>query len=177
MFDFVKNILRERYLRKAASKASTGLSPLSAVKSAIVLIDAEEPEYDACKEAVAAYFKGLNIKVDFFFLDFSKKNEDERQITSLNTTILRKDVNWYGRPSREKISMIAETGGDVFISLADNAEFPVECIAKCSVSKFKIGRIQTPHKTFDLVVEDPTHNQVSQQEAFSEIVKILETVR
>ena len=65
------------------------------------------------------------MKVNVYFLDLSKKGEDERQITSLNNTILRKDLNWYGRPSLEIIEMISSDGADILLSLVDNVDFPI----------------------------------------------------
>lgn len=173
MFDLVKNVFRKRYLRRWRSTVKTGLKPLGAVNSAIVFINAEDKESDACKEKVLAYFKSVGIKVDIFFFDFSKKSKEERQITSLNTTVLRKDLNWCGRPSRDKVSQMLQTKADLFISLIDNTDFPIEYMAECSTAVFKIGRRQLRGRTFDLVVEDSPTGSYSQSQAFGEITRYL----
>jgi hypothetical protein len=176
MFDFVKNIFRKRYLRRSASHTQTGLMPVSRMKSVSVFINAEDKESDDCKEKVLAYFKSRGIKVDIFFFDFSKKSKEERQITSLNTTTLRKDLNWCGKPSRDKASQMLQANADVFISLIDNTDFPIVYMAKCSPAKFKIGRRQIPGRTFDLVVENSPSGNYSQPEAFDEITRLLEKI-
>lgn len=44
-------------------------------------------------------------------------------------------------------------------------------------SRFKIGRKQLKDRTFDLVIEDSPSKCFSQEEAFSEITRYLETIR
>ena len=103
MLEFIKNIFRRRYLKRWGSASATGLMPLSRIHSAAILIDAEDKDCDDCKAAVLAYFRNKGIKANIFFFDFSKKSEEDLQITSLNNTILKKDLNWCGRPSRDKM--------------------------------------------------------------------------
>lgn len=176
MFDFIKNIFRKRYIRRWGSTVKTGLMPLSHLHSAVVFMNADDKNSDECKEKVLAYFKSKEIKADLFFFDLSKKSKDERQITSLNTTILRKDLNWCGRPSRDKLSQMMQINAELFISLLDNDDFPIEYMAKCSTSKFKIGRRQLCGRTFDLVIEDSPAGSYSQSEAFGEIIRYLESI-
>lgn len=176
MLDFIKNIFRKRYLRKAASHTATGLIPLSDIHSVTLIIDTEDNASDECKDKAVAYFKSRGIRTSVFFFDFSKKSEDERQTTSLNNTILRKDINWWGRPSAEKVSMLVQDNADMLISLIDNADFPIDCMAKCSVSRFKIGRKQLKGRTFDLVIEDSAGHSPSPLEAFNEIKRYLESI-
>ncbi len=177
MMGFIKNIFRKRFLRKVSSSNATGLLPLQDIHSAAIIIDTEEPASDECKENVQAWLKSNGIRSTFFFFDFSKGNEDERQTTSLNNTILRKDLNWFGRPAMEKLEMIAEDNSDVLISLVDNSEFPIECIGKYAPARFKIGRRQLPGRTFDLVVENPPTQSFTALEAFKEISRYLETIK
>lgn len=176
MLDFIKKIFRKRYLRKAASNTATGLIPLSDIHSVALILDAEDNGSDECKDKAVAYFRSRGIRTSIFFFDFSKKSEDERQTTSLNNTILRKDLNWWGRPSEEKISMLMQDNADMLISLVDNDDFPVDCMAKCSVSRFKIGRRQLRGRTFDLVIEDSAEHCPTPLEAFNEITRYLESI-
>ncbi len=177
MMGFIKNIFRKRFLRKVSSTKATGLLPLQDIHSAAIIIDTEEPASDECKENVQAWFKSNGIRSTFFFFDFSKGNEDERQTTSLNNTLLRKDLNWFGRPAKEKLEMIAQDNSDVLISLVDNSEFPIECIGKSAPAKFKIGRRQLTGRTFDLVVENSPTQSFTALEAFNEIARYLETIK
>lgn len=176
MFDCIKNVFRKRYLRRKKSNVETGFIPLSRINSSIVFIDSEDKHSDECKERVLAYFKSKGIKVDVFFFDFSKKSKDDRQITSLNTTVLRKDLNWCGRPSKDKTNQMLQTNADLFISLLDNADFPIAYMAKCSTARFKIGRRQLSGSTFDLVIEDSATGSYSHEEAFNAITRYLETI-
>ena len=186
MIDFIKNIFRRKFLRRYSSKQPTGLVPLSEIRSVSIVLDAQENGVDDCKEAALTYFKSKGMKVNVYFLDLSKKGEDERQITSLNNTILRKDLNWYGRPALEIIEMISSDGADVLLSLVDgadvllslvdNVDFPIAALAGCSGAVFKIGRVQLPGRTFDLVVEDSPSHEFSPSDAFKEITRYLETI-
>ena len=176
MIDFIKNIFRRKFLRRYSSKQPTGLVPLSDIRSVSIVLDAQENGVDDCKEAALTYFKSKGMKVNVYFLDLSKKGEDERQITSLNNTILRKDLNWYGRPALEIIEMISSDGADVLLSLVDNVDFPIAALAGCSGAVFKIGRVQLPGRTFDLVVEDSPSHELGPSDAFKEITRYLETI-
>ena len=91
--------------------------------------------------------------------------------------MLRKDLNWYGRPSQEKTRIMLEGEPDLFISLLPENTYPLEYMARCSRARFKVGRRQIPDGVFDLVVMDPADKALSQKEAFGEIVKLLETVK
>lgn len=177
MLSFIKDIFRRRYLKKSASATATALLPVQNITSVSVIIDTEDTGSDECKEKVVAYFKALGIRTSIYFFDFSKKGEDERQTTSLNNTILRSDLNWCGRPSAEKLSMLVQEDSDMLLSLVDNADFPIEYMAKCSPSRFKIGRRQLLGRTFDLVVEDSPSQAFSPLQAFSEITRYLDTIK
>ncbi|MGM9768624.1 MAG: DUF6913 domain-containing protein [Candidatus Cryptobacteroides sp.] len=177
MLEFIKNIFRKRHLRRWGSTTATGLVPLERIHTAAILINAEDNNSDLCKETVISYFRKKGIKPEVFFFDFSKKSDEELQITSLNRTILRKDLNWCGRPSKDKIMQFKQAGADLFISLIDNKSFPAEFMAVCSTAVFKIGRRQVWKNCFDLVIENPPSGSVSQVEAFKAIVNFLETIQ
>ena len=177
MLEFIKNIFRRKFIRKTAGKSTSGLLPLSAIRSATVIMDAEDTGCEACKSKVEAFCKSNGIKLTVWFFDFAGKGEDERQTTSLDRTLLKKDLNWWGRPSMETIKTFAAESPDMMISLIDSNHFPVECIAKCSGARFKIGRKRLKDRTFDLVIEDSPSKCFSQEEAFVEITRYLETIR
>ncbi|MGM9741076.1 MAG: DUF6913 domain-containing protein [Candidatus Cryptobacteroides sp.] len=177
MLDFIKNIFRRRYLKHWGSTVATSLVPLDRIHSAAILINAEDKTADDCKEAVLAYFKKKGIKAELFFFDFGKKTDEELQITSLNNTTLKKDLNWCGRPSRDKMMQLRQSDCELFISLIDNGLFPVEYMAVCCRAIFKIGRARVNQNCFDMVIENPPGEEISQKEAFNAIVNFLETIQ
>lgn len=173
----LKEFFQRRSLRKDASAEPTGLLPLKAVRSAVAFIDVEDPSFDAAKNALLAFFRENSIKADIFFFDFRRLGKDERLITSINTTVLRKDLNWFGRPSREKVNLMLSGEPDLFISLLPENSFPLEYMACCSRARFKIGRKQLPGNILDLVALDPPGAAVSQAAAFPAIVGLLEKIK
>lgn len=176
MFEFIKNFFRKRYLTKFESKVETGLLPLSEIKNAVTFIDVEDPSFDACKEQILAFYRENKIKGEIFFFDFRKISNEERLITSINTTVLRKDLDWLGRPSQQKVDLMLENNPDLFISLIAGKSFPIEYMAKCSNARFKIGREQLSGGTFDLVISDPFDKTYSQDEVFKNIKQYLNKI-
>jgi len=173
----IKNLLRRWSLRKSASSEPTGLLPLQAVRSAVAFISVEEQDFEACKNDILAFYRTHNIKGSVFFFDFRRIEKGERLITGITTTVLRKDLNWYGQPSPEKTRTMLEGEPDLFISLLPANSYPLEYMARCSKARFKVGRQQLPGNVFDLVVLNPTDKKLSQREALGGIIKLLETVK
>ena len=177
MFDFVKDIFRKRSLRRHASTVPTGILPLTKIKSYVAIIDVEDPSFDTCKTTIMNYFRGMDINGAVFFQDFRKIGNEERLITSITTPVLKKDLNWYGKPSREKVALMLSGEPDLFISLLTSTDYPLEFMAKCSRARFKIGRVQLPGDTFDLVIKDPEDRKYSEAEVFKELAKFMEKIR
>ena len=170
----LKEFAQRRSLRKGASTVPTSLLPLRAVRSATVFIDVEDTSFDQCKNAILTFFRDRHIKADIFFFDLRKLSRDERLITSITTTILRKDLTWYGRPSMEKVELMLAGQPDLFLSLVDRPSFALEYMASCSRARFKVGRYDAP--VFDLVFRDTPDKPLSEADAFTEIIKILDKV-
>ena len=173
----VKALLRRHSIKKCASSEPTGFLPMADVRSAVAFIDVEDTTFNECKNSLLAFFRENSIKGDIFFFDFRKLDQGERLITSITTTVLKKDLNWYGKPSKEKVDLMLSGEPDLFISLLPNVDFPIEYMAKCSKARFKVGRIQLPGNTYDLVVKDPAGRSLSQAEAFLEIENLLKRVK
>lgn len=176
MFKIIKDFLRRRSLKKYSSSVQTGITPLSEIHSAVTFIDVEDPTFDICKEAILNFYRANGIKGDIFFFDFRKIGSEERLITSITTTVLKKDLNWIGKPSREKVDIMLGSRPDLFISLINGHDFPIEFMAKCSEAKFKIGRQQIPGSTFDLVISDPDDKAYSEAEVFNAIKTYLNKI-
>jgi len=177
MLDSVKELFRNQSLRKYASTEPTGITPLEKLRSAVTFIDVEDTSFDACKNAILAFYRENNIKGEIFFYDFRKLGEGERLITSITTTVLKKDLNWFGKPKKEKVDLMLQGKPDLFISLIAKDDYPIEFMAKCSKARFKIGRIQLPGNTFDMVVQDSHNKTYSEYEVFKEIVSLIKKIR
>lgn len=174
---FIKNFFRKRSLRRHASRIPTSIIPLERIRTAVAVIDVRDSSFDACKESILSFYKEYEIKGSIFFMDFRKISQEERLITSIQTTITRKDVNWYGRPSRYKMNVLAEMDPDLFISLLNNPDFSLEFMAKTCKAKFKIGRQQMGDKLFDMVISDPAGKTLSEWESFLAMRRFLERIR
>ncbi len=169
MFAFVKSIFRKRSLRRHASTVPTGILPLGKIKSYVAVIDVEDSTFDTCKTNIMNYFRGMDIRGSVFFQDFRKIGSEDRLITSIQTTITKKDLDWLGRPNKYKMGVLEEQDPDLFISLIKDPDFAIEYMARTSKARFKIGRKQLGGDLFDLVVSDPAGKSVSQQDCFNAI--------
>lgn len=170
----LKEYFQRRSLRKGASKVPTELIPLRKVRSAVVFIDVEDSAFSYCKDAVNYFFRDRRIKADVFFFDFRRLSKDERLITSITTTVLRKDLNWYGKPGKDKVDLMLSGQPDMFISLLSQPSYALEYMASCSCARFKVGRFDSP--VFNLVFKDTPDKPLTEYEAFLEILKILDKV-
>lgn len=177
MFDFIKNFFRKSSLRKHASTVQTEILPLSKIHSYVAIIDADESTFDACKTAIMNFFRGHDIKGCVFFQDFRKIGSEDRLITSIQTTITKKDLDWIGRPSRYKLNVLEEQAPDLFISLIKNPDFAIEYMARTSKARFKIGRRQMEGNLFDLVISDPSGKDISQLDSFTAIKSYLTKIQ
>ena len=177
MFEFVKDIFRKSSLKKNASTVETGFLPLNRIRSYVAVIDVEDTSFDACKTAIMNYFRSHNINGCVFFQDFRKIGSEDRLITSIQTTITRKDLDWLGRPNKYKLNVLTEMNPDVFISLINDPGFAVEYMARTSNARFKIGRKQLPGNLFDLVIKDPAGKDLSQLQSFQAMKEYLNRIQ
>ena len=177
MLEFVKKIFRRRRLKKHASTVPTEILPLSQIKSYVAIIDVEDTSYDTCKTSILNYFRNLDIRGAVFFQDFRKIGSEDRLITSIQTTITKKDLDWLGRPSKYKLGVLEEQNPDLFISLIKEPDFAIEYMTKTSKARFKIGRKQMDGNLFDLVISDPAGKDISQLESFNAIKSYLGKIR
>ena len=173
----IQDLFRRYSLKRNASQEPTGLLPIGSVRSAVAFIDVQDTSFDRCKQALMNFFRERGIKFDIFFFDFRKLTQGERLITSITTTVLKKDLNWYGKPSQEKMKLMLEGEPDLFLSLLPENSFPLEYMARCSRARFKVGRQQLPGGVFDLVVLDPAGQKLSEEEAFHSILTYLERIQ
>ena len=152
MLDQVLNIFRKRKLKKFASDVPTSLLKLSDIKTANVVIDVEEAGFDQLKEDILTWGRNNGIKVNIYFFDFRKLGANELLLTSIQTTVIKKELNWFGMPPIEKVAPLLYEKSDLLLSLICNDKFPIEFVSKCSRARFKIGRKGFEGHAYDMVV-------------------------
>lgn len=152
MFDTIKNFIRKRKIKKYLSDVPTGLLPMSQISTINVIIDVEEPGFDDLKEDILSWGRKIDAKVNIYFFDFRRLGKDELLLTSITTTLLKKELDWVGTPDINKISPLLEEKSDLFISMVDNSLFPIDFLTRCTKARFKIGRRGYAGHPFDMVL-------------------------
>ena len=175
--DSAIGIVQRRSLRRHASKTPTGILPLSKIRSAVALIDVEDTSFDLCKNRMLLFFREHNIHIEIFYLDFRRLPDGERLITSINGTILRKDLNWFGRPSDETLRLLSLCEPDLLISAIRDKDYAYEFIVSSSPARFKVGRKQLQNEVFDIVLSEREDKILSEADAFENMAKLLEKIR
>lgn len=178
MLSPIKNFFRKRKLRKFISTEPTSLLPLSKIKTANVVIDVEEPGFDVLKEDILAWGKAEGIDINIYFFDFRRLGKDELLLTSINTTIIKKELNWFGMPAADKVGELFRNVSDLFISMVANGDFPIEFVSKCARAKFKIGRIPFEGHAYDMIMTGSAIKELrsDSREIFSAITEFLKKI-
>ena len=158
-----------------ASDIPTGFIPLSEISSVNVVVDVEEPGFDQLKEDILAWGRMSGIKVSIFFFDFRKLGKEELLLTSIQTTLLRRELDWIGSPDLAKVTPIIEDQSDLFISLIENGNFPIDFLSNCAKARFKVGRYPYEGHVFNMVFSgSPTADLRSNaREIFANIIEFL----
>ncbi len=173
------NILRQRKLKKYLNKVDTSIIPLSQISSVNVIIDVEEPDFDILKEDILSWGRKNGLKVNIYFFDFRPLGKGELLLTSIQTTIIRKELDWLGTPDFAKVGALIYEPSDLLISMINNRDFPIEFVSKCAKARFKIGRFSYEGDPFDMVmVCNDTENLNSDScHVFAAITDFLDKVR
>ena len=179
MFESVKNFFRRRKIRKYSKAVSGEILPVADISTANIVIDVEEAEWDVLKEVILSWGRANGIKVNIYFFDFRKLGKNELLLTSIQTTVARKDLNWYKMPSFEKVKGLIDEPCDLFISLVDTCDFPVDFVSKCAQARFKIGRHAYDGHAFNMVLSgSPTADLRSDaREIFANIIEFLRKIQ
>ena len=156
MFDQILKIFRKRKLKKFASDVPTSLLKISDIKTANVVIDVEEAGFDLLKEDILTWGRNNGIKVNIYFFDFRKLGTNELLLTSIQTTVIKRELNWFGMPPIEKVAPLIYENSDLFISLICNDRFPIRFVSNCSRARFKIGRYEYEGHPFNLIMSGST---------------------
>ena len=152
MYGPVTNIFRRKRLKKYISDIETGFLPMSQIRTANVVIDVEEPGFDELKDAIMAWGRNAGIKLNIYFLDFRRLGKDELLLTSITNTILKKELDWVGMPDLSKIAPLMDEPSDLFISMVDNGNFPIDFVTRCTKARFKIGRREYDGHPFNMIL-------------------------
>lgn len=152
MFGLIRNIVRRNRLKKYASDIETGLLPISEIRSVNVVVDVEEPGFDELKDDIMAWGRNAGVKLNLYFLDFRRLGKDELLLTSITNTLLKKELDWVGMPDLGKIAPLMSETSDLFISMVDNGDFPIDFITRCTKAKFKVGRRDYEGHPFNMVL-------------------------
>ena len=152
MFDSIKNIFRKRKIGKFISNVPTGLIPMKDISSVNVIMDVEEPGFDLLKADIMSWARQAGLKINIYFFDFRRLDKEELLITSIQTTIIKKELDWIGTPEISKVTGLLGEKSDLLISLIDNGDFPIDFISKCTKARFKIGRHDYPGHAFDMII-------------------------
>ena len=152
MFGLIRSLVRKNRLKKYASDIPTGFIPMSQVSTVNIIVDVEEPGFDELKEDILAWGRSAGIRPNIYFFDFRKLGKDELLLTSITSTIIRKELDWTGMPSFDKVAPLIEEKSDLFISMIDNGEFPIDFLARCTKARFKIGRHAYEGHPFDMIL-------------------------
>ena len=152
MFDFIKNIFRKRKIGRFISDVPTGLIPMKDISSVNVIMDVEEPGFDLLKADIMSWARQAGLKINIYFFDFRRLDKEELLITSIQTTIIKKELDWIGTPEISKVMGLMGEKSDLLSSLIDNGDFPIDFISKCTKARFKIGRHDYPGHAFDMII-------------------------
>lgn len=179
MFESILDIFRKRKIRKFISDVPTGFVPLDKISTVNVVIDVEEPGFDLLKEDILAWGRQNGLKVNIYFFDFRKLGKDELLLTSIQTTIIKKELDWIGTPDLNKTGALINEQSDVFISMVENGNFPIEFLSKCAKARFKIGRCGFEGHAYDMVmVGSQTEDLRSDsRQIFSAITEFMTKIR
>ena len=179
MFEFVKNFFRRRKIRKFASQIETSFLPIEAIATINAVIDVQETGFDQLKEDLLSWGRRKGIKVNVYFFDFRKLKKGEQLMTSIDKTFLRKELSWIGTPSLGKAAPILMEESDLFISLIDNGDFPIDFISKCAKARFKIGRYAYDGDAFDMIFHGGAREELRGDVCmiFKELTEFLEKIR
>ena len=175
MLENIKGFFRTRKLRKFASDLPTGIIPLTEIRTANVVIDVEEAGFDLLKEDILAWGRVNKVKVNIYFFDFRRLGKDELLLTTIDKTLLRSGLDWLGTPNVEKITALLEEKSDLFLSMIDNGDFPIEFMSKCAKARFKVGRRAFDGHAYDMVVSGSSTEDLrsDSREIFKEFTEFL----
>lgn len=179
MFEFIKNFFRNRKIRKYASTVETKFLPLEQISTASFVIDVQETLFDLLKDDILAWCRKKGIKANIYFFDFRKLSQGEQLMTTIDKTFLRKELSWIGAPAHDKVMPMFQEECDLFVSMVDNGDFPIDYISRCIPAKFKIGRFDYPGNVFNMIFSGNGNENLrfDSRQIFTGLTDFLEKIR
>ena len=158
---------------------ATGLIPMSEIKSVNVVVDVEEPGFDQLKEDILAWGRTAGIKTNIYFFDFRRLGKDELLLTSITNTLLKKELDWIGMPDLAKVAPLIEEPSDLFISMIDNGDFPIDFLTRCTKARFKIGRHDYEGHPFNMILSgsETAELRSESRQIFAAITEFITKIR
>lgn len=177
MFPLLKYILRRRAIRRNASKVQTGMIPLSAVRHAVVVGNAEEDRWGECRKTVDSFFRRHGIKNDIYHIDTRRYKRGTSPETGQEYTLCRKNLNWFGKPVKEIRARLLSGKPDLYICLSDREEFTERFLAAAVPARFKIGCNRFPEDSYNIIVTSAGDSGKDACDRFAQIAALLESVK
>lgn len=158
--------IRSHRLRKYASTLQTGFVPLSGIRKALFIIDAEDPSWDRCRKEAEDFCRHHGIQAEILYSDFRRFSKEVHPRTEAANTFLRKDIGLFSLPKMKKMqSLLLSKDTDLLVCLSPDGRFLMEFIAKAAKARFKIGRNIFPGEPYDLVIVPSEHNDEEDRQA------------
>lgn len=186
MFDFLKDLLQKRCLKRHTSKTNTGLTPIKNIHSAIAIIDYNDTDREKCISLFEAFCKKNNLKSQTIFFDLRRKKElreeykDNLYPNDDKNFIYKKDINYFGKIKKAKIEKLKVFNAEIlnsemFISLLDLNDFPICFLTATSNAKFKLGRKQVQNNLFDIVITSK-NKETSSVVSLNSFISLIEKI-
>jgi len=154
MLETLKQSLRNRSLGKCVA-VKTGMVPLSALSSAVVMFDPAEVGSAEAAASLSAFLSSEKINVQLYAIEAS-------------------NLNFYGK-IRKKAPQVPSA--DAFISLVSRENFTEEYEARRSTARFKAGCRQLEGGVYDLVVATPVWREADPRETVAKMEEILSKIK
>lgn len=154
----IKYLSRVLALRKWRSKNPHSITPLSEIKSALVLVDATADDATSVSHSVKQFF-------------------DSKAIPVVVLPIQKERLNYAGYLRKKYRLFDGERKEDIFISLSISKEdFASRFEAICSPAGFKVGCLQLSEDVYDMVVCPPPGVDSTQSARFAAIKEYLNKI-
>ena len=155
-----KLLLRRIALGRRRSDVPHGITPLSHLRCATVLIDAEQQDAEATAGAARQFFGYHNIGVKILC-----PSKDDCNIIG-------------GLKKSRRGEPLAAGDAEIFISLLDREDnFLSDNEAVHSRAVFKVGRREIPGKVYDMIILPPDGEKASQSAVFSAFKEYIIKIR
>ncbi len=156
---------------RSRSKVPTAIRPLSSLKKAAVIFDADAPDAQKCATAVKEYFASRYLSCDIYALSAAKPAPQLKDCIVIG----RRNCNIYHRPKRSKKHPAVDYNTGLLVDLTLDSLFTQRYIMRCSKAGFKIGRSADNSPYFDIVISNS--ETYSQSEVFSQMASLLNTIK